>query len=156
MLRNLLVTFGLVEIVKPEPVIGLCERIGLRNPERCQRRPVALAGARLEGLAFVWLLARNRKEPSLVGGILGVAGLILVLIPRSVIALCQNVGYTNGDDLEFQPWAVPAVRLLGVLYLTVTLLSWSPRRDAESNEGDEGGDDESGPPTNRRLRLRSR
>jgi len=34
MLRRLLIAFGLVEIVMPEPIIEICERIGLRNPLR--------------------------------------------------------------------------------------------------------------------------
>jgi len=42
MLRRLLIAFGLVEIVMPEPIIEICERIGLRNP-RCD--PAATAGA---------------------------------------------------------------------------------------------------------------
>ena len=125
MLRKLLIGFGLVEIVKPEPIIGMCERIGLQNPGETERRPLALTGARLEGLVFVWLLVRGRQGSTLVTALLGIAGLLLVLVPRPIIELSQHLVYTNTDDLDLQPWVVPAARLLGVLYLTVTLLSQS-------------------------------
>ncbi len=125
MLRTLLLGFGLVEIVMPRPVIEACERVGLRNPETARRRPLALTGARLEGLVFVWLLARGREGSTLVSALLGLAGLVLVLIPRPVITLSQHLVYANTDDLEPRLWVVPAARLLGVVYLTVLLLSRS-------------------------------
>ncbi|ELZ19283.1 hypothetical protein [Natrinema limicola] len=125
MLRTLLLGFGLVEIVMPRPVIEACERIGLRNPGTARRRPLALTGARLEGLVFVWLLARGREGSTLVSALLGLAGLILVLVPRPIITLSQHLVYANTDDLELRLWVVPAARLLGVLYLTVLLLARS-------------------------------
>ncbi|WP_408960000.1 hypothetical protein [Natrinema sp. 74] len=150
MLRNLLIGFGLVEIVKPEPIIGACERIGLRNPSSTQRRPLALTGARLEGLVFVWLLVRGRKGSTLVSGLLGLAGLVLVLLPRPMITLSQHLVYANTDDLELQPWVVPAARLLGVLYLTVTLLSRSTGGETTTDEEDAGCEE-----STCRLRLAS-
>jgi len=133
MLRTLLLGFGLVEIVVPRPVIEACERIGLRNPEAARRRPLALTGARLEGLVFVWLLARGREGSTLVSALLGLAGLVLVLIPRPIIRLSQHPGYATTEDLALRLWVVPAARLLGVLYLTVLLVS-------RSTEGERAGD----------------
>ncbi|PCR91975.1 hypothetical protein [Natrinema ejinorense] len=135
MLRTLLIGFGLLEIVRPEPVIEACERIGLRNPAAAQRRPLALTGARLEGLVFVWLLVRGRQGSTLVTAMLGLAGLVLVLLPRPIIALSQHLVYADTDALELQPWVVPAARLLGVLYLTVTLLSRSTGEEPTPDGG---------------------
>ncbi|WP_226004845.1 hypothetical protein [Natrinema salinisoli] len=151
MLRTLLIGFGLLEIIKPKPVIEACERIGLRNPDAARRRPLALTGARLEGLVFVWLLVRRRQGSTLVSALLGLAGLTLVLVPRPIIGLSQHLVYADTDDLEVQPWVVPAARLLGVLYLTVTLLSRSTGTETASDEGRDDGDQSS-----RRLRIRSR
>ncbi|MFC4540850.1 hypothetical protein ACFO5R_02770 [Halosolutus amylolyticus] len=123
MLRKLLLAFGLVEIVKPRPVIDACERVGLANPSDAQLRPWALWGARLEGVVFVWLLARGRQGSTVVGVLLGLAGIVLALVPRPIITLSQHLVYENTDDLELKPWIEPAARLLGVLYLTVVALS---------------------------------
>ncbi|QLK24592.1 hypothetical protein HYG81_10690 [Natrinema zhouii] len=150
MLRRLLIAFGLIEIITPEPIIRLCERIGLRNPAATQRRPLALTGARVEGLLFVWLLVRGREGSTLVTAGLGLAGLALVLVPRPIIRLSQHLVYVNTDDLELRPWVEPAARLLGVLYLTVTLLSRSTDTETTTDQTHDESDQSSS-----RLRLRS-
>ena len=133
MLRPLLIAFGLVEIAKPRPVIKACERIGLENPEDAKRRSWALWGGRLEGLVFVWLLARRESGVRVVSGLLALAGAILVIVPRPVVELSQRLVYENTDDLELKSWVTPAARLLGVLYLLVVALS-TRGTDAESTE----------------------
>ncbi|WP_440772391.1 hypothetical protein [Natronorubrum sp. DTA28] len=123
MLRTLLVAFGCFEILKPQPVIDACERIGLENPEEAQLRPHALWGARLEGLLVVWLLVRGREGSTVVSTLLGMAGVFLVLLPQPAVELSQRVVYENTDDLELKPWIEPAARTLGGLYLLVVVLS---------------------------------
>lgn len=138
MIRRTLIAFGLFEIVKPDPVIEACERIGLENPEAVERRPWALWGARLEGLAFVWLLARRESGSRLVSGLLGLAGAILVVVPQPIIALSQALVYENTEDLELKRWVKPAARLLGALYLLVVALSarGGEKRPADGNRTD--------------------
>ncbi|MFP8953412.1 hypothetical protein ACLI4Z_10615 [Natrialbaceae archaeon A-arb3/5] len=123
MLRKLLIGFGLFEIARPQTVIDACERIGLENPDDAELRPQALWGARLEGLAFVWVLARRESGSRLVSGLLALAGTVLVVLPRPIIDLSQTLVYENTDELELKPWVVPAARSLGVLYLLVVALS---------------------------------
>lgn len=127
MLRKLLIAFGLFEIVKPRPVIDACERIGLANPEAAQLRPSALWWTRLEGVVVVWLLVRGRGGSTVVTLLVGLTGIVLALLPRPAITVSQELVYENTDELELQPWIVPAARLLGVCYLLVIALSW--RRD---------------------------
>lgn len=133
MLRKLLIGFGCFEIVKPQPVIDACERIGLENPEEAQLRQRALWGARLEGLLFVWLLVRGRDGSTLVSTLLGLAGIVLILLPNPIIELSQRLVYENTDDLELRPWVKPAARLLGGLYLLVVALSMRSD-EAETDE----------------------
>ncbi|WP_440766470.1 hypothetical protein [Natronorubrum sp. DTA7] len=130
MLRTLLVAFGCFEILKPQPVMDACERIGLENPEEAQLRPHALWGARLEGFLFVWLLVRGREGSTLVSTLLGLAGVFLIALPQPAIELSQRVVYENTDDLELKPWIEPAARALGGLYLLVVILS---KRSDESD-----------------------
>ncbi|APW97113.1 hypothetical protein CHINAEXTREME_04720 [Halobiforma lacisalsi AJ5] len=140
MLRPLLIAFGLYEIAKPEPVIDACERIGLANPEDVDRRPWALWGARAEGLAFVWLLARRESGSRIVNAALALAGAVLVFVPDPVIELSQTLVYENTEDLELKPWVKPAARLLGVLYLIVVALS--ARSGPDEVESDETAESE--------------
>ncbi|AEH36077.1 hypothetical protein [Halopiger xanaduensis] len=134
MLRKLLIAFGIFEIGMPQPVIDACERIGLENPDEAQLRPRALWGARLEGMLFVWLLARRESGSRIANNLLAIAGTVLVVLPQPVIELSQTLVYENTDDLEVKPWVKPAARLLGALYLTVVYLSTT---------GSEGGDERS-------------
>lgn len=137
MLRPLLIAFGLVEIATPRPVVEACERIGLENPEDVERRSWALWGARLEGLLFVWLLARRESGVPFVSGLLALAGAVLVVVPQPIVELSQRLVYENTDDLELKPWVTTAARLLGLLYLLVVGLSL--RTDEQGNDQRETG-----------------
>lgn len=133
MIRKLLVLFGLVEVVTPQPIIDACERIGLENPEEAQLRTEANWLARLEGATFVWLLVRGRDRSPVTSKLLGAAGLLAVLYPEPLIRLSQSFAYENSAELELKPWVSPAARLLGALYLAVVYLSGSETgEDADS------------------------
>ncbi|ELZ06672.1 hypothetical protein [Natrialba aegyptia] len=136
MLRKLLLGFGLAELAKPRPVIEACERIGLENPSATERRPQALWGARLEGLVFVWALLRERDGSTVITALLGLAGTILVVLPRPIIELSQSLVYENTAELELKSWVVPAARLLGILYLLVVALARPVNGDSPAT-GDE-------------------
>jgi len=41
MIRALLIVFGLIEMILPEPIINACEWIGLENPDHAELRPRA-------------------------------------------------------------------------------------------------------------------
>ena len=137
MLRKLLIAFGIFEFAMPQPVIDACERIGLENPDEAQLRPRALWGARLEGLLFIWVLARRESGSRLASALLAAAGTVLVVLPQPIIELSQTFVYENTADLELKPWVKPAARLLGALYLTVVFLSATSDESAgESTDAD--------------------
>lgn len=123
MLRKALIAFGVFEILRPQPVIDACERIGLENPAEATLRPHAHSLARLEGVLVVWVLVRGRRKSPLVSAVLAVMGMLAILAPRPLIRLSQLVAYENPAELELKPWIVPATRLLGALYLLVVVVS---------------------------------
>ncbi|ELY97997.1 hypothetical protein [Natrialba asiatica] len=135
MLRKLLLGFGFAELAKPRPIIDACERIGLENPSATERRPQALRGARLEGLVFVWTLLRERDGSTVITALLGLAGTILVVLPRPIIELSQSLVDENTAELELKPWVVRAARLLGALYLLVVALSRPASGDSSPTDG---------------------
>ena len=142
MIRTLLILFGLIEIVVPQPIIDACERIGLENPEQAQLRPQATLLARLEGALFVWVLVRGRDQSPLTSRLLGAAGALAVLYPTPLIRFSQTFAYENSSDLELRPWIQPAARLLGALYLAVVVLS-GRGEDDDSPQGAATADSES-------------
>ncbi|WP_049907186.1 hypothetical protein [Halovivax asiaticus] len=136
--RTVLIAFGLVEIVAPQPVIDACERIGLENPGDGRLRSEVLALARLEGALFVWELRRGRRRTPVTSGALTIAGLLAVLAPRPLIRFSQSFAYENPHELKLKSWVVPATRALGVLYLAVVALA--AQRDTEADERDAQAD----------------
>jgi hypothetical protein len=125
MIHKLLVAFGVVELIAPGPIIDVCERIGLENPETAKLRPRANLLARLEGAAFVWVLVRGRDRSPAVSVLLVAAGVLAAVYPDPLIRVSQSFAYENTSELELRPWVKPAARLLGALYLLVVVLSES-------------------------------
>lgn len=139
MIRELFIAFGVVEILLPQPIIDVCERIGLENPEEARLRPAAAILARLEGALVVWLLVRGRKQSPLASTVLGAAGALAVVYPRPLIRLSQSFAYENPEELELRRWVTPAARLLGALYLAVVVLS-ARGEETEAVRVDEEGE----------------
>ena len=133
MIRELLIAFGIVEIIVPKPIIDACERIGLENPDEARLRPQAALLARLEGILVVWLLGGGRRRSPLASAVLGTAGVLAVLYPKPLIRFSQSFAYENPAELELRRWVTPAVRLLGALYLLVVFLSWSKTDDGSNS-----------------------
>ncbi|SFC20195.1 hypothetical protein SAMN05444422_105253 [Halobiforma haloterrestris] len=144
MLRPLAIGFAVLEILAPERIVGPAERLAFENPDDGRLRPWTLPIARLEGLAFLWLLVRPNRDPNRnqdrgLSGLqspLGAFGAVLALAPRTTLEFFLDVAYENAADLEVKPWVVPATRLLGALYLAVGL--FAARADAPEDDREKG------------------
>jgi hypothetical protein len=127
MLDRLLVAFGVVELLFPERLIDYGEGLALENPDECELEPWVPAVARLEGLAFLWLVFRGRASLVTFRSLFGFNGLLAVLSPRGFLDYWTGVVYADHERCEWKPWVVPATRLIGVVYLA---LAFSGRRAA--------------------------
>lgn len=132
--RTLLVAFGLLEMLLPERIVRWGERLAFENPGEGALRPWTLPMARLEGLAFVWLVLRGRPSsiPSPFRKVLVAIGLPAALSPRPFVTGALGMAYENHADLELQSWVVPFTRVLGIVYLAVAL--FSGRADAPTDD----------------------
>ncbi|MCU4742304.1 hypothetical protein [Natronoglomus mannanivorans] len=131
--RLLLVAFGLLEMLVPERIVQWGERLAFENPGEGTLRPWTLPMARLEGLAFVWLVLRGRSVPTPFRGALAAIGLPAALFPKPFVTGALGMAYENPADLELQSWVVPFTRVLGVVYLVVAL--FAGRADAPMDDG---------------------
>ncbi|ELY46046.1 hypothetical protein [Natronorubrum sulfidifaciens] len=123
MIRALAIGVGLLEAVFPRRLIDAGERLAFDTPETGRLQPWTVPMARLEGLVFVWLLARKGGGLDALRAPLGVVGVAMALSPRAVVAFALEVAYENPDDLECKPWVVPATRLLGAVYVVAGLFA---------------------------------
>ncbi|WP_207586255.1 hypothetical protein [Halomontanus rarus] len=128
--RTLLVAFGLLEVLLPERIVRWGERLAFENPDEGILRPWTLPIARLEGIAFVWLVLRGSIPSPFRKGFV-VIGLPAVLSPKPFVTGALGVAYENPDDLKLRPWVVPFTRVLGVASFAVVL--FSGRVDAPTN-----------------------
>ncbi|PGF15946.1 hypothetical protein CP556_07320 [Natrinema sp. CBA1119] len=115
--------FGLLEVIAPDRVIEFGERLAFEAPDRGGLRPWTVPIARLEGLAFVWLLHRDDGLPAGLETGIVIGGCLMALLPRTVVDWGLGAAYENPDDLELKGWVIPATRLLGAVYLLAVLFS---------------------------------
>lgn len=121
MLRSILTTVGIVELLTPEALIDAAERIALENPDECELRPWVLPGARVEGLTFLVLMWRSDETYSAFKKYLGLFGLLALLFPRTYVDSGSKLAYTDATDPDWRPWVYPGTRAVGLLYLLVAI-----------------------------------
>ncbi|WP_226004844.1 hypothetical protein [Natrinema salinisoli] len=119
--RALAIGVGLFEVIAPGRLIGYGERLAFETPDAGRFRPWTIPIARLEGMAFVWLLGRDEEVPTSVRNALAAVGFVLALVPRTTVELALAVAYENADELEVKRWVVPVTRLFGACYVAAGL-----------------------------------
>lgn len=121
MLRPVLSTVGIVEIVAPEALIDAAERIALENPEECELRRWVVPGARLEGLLFLFMMWRSDGSYAAFKRFLGLIGILAVLYPHTYIDFGSSIAYTEGSKPEWKGWVYLGTRVIGLLYVFIAL-----------------------------------
>lgn len=125
MKRALATTVGLLQLLAPNAIVGPAERLAFENPEVGRLRRWTLPIARLEGLAFVWLVNRDGGVARRLRIPLAAFGFLMALAPRTMAESGLELSYENADELELRSWVIPATRLLGVCYAVLAVV---PRR----------------------------
>ncbi|WP_458208919.1 hypothetical protein [Haladaptatus sp. NG-SE-30] len=132
MLERLLVVFGLIEIFAPDQLVDRSESLAFENMGDCTLKSWVRTAVRVEGVIFVVLGVRGRS--SAFRRWLGVLGLPALLMPRRYLAFSMNIAYENPTECEWKPWVVPLTRLLGLVYVLVSLREVSSRSEETNNE----------------------
>lgn len=52
---------------------------------------------------------------------LGIIGVLAVLYPRLFIDYAADIAYTDSEQCDWKPWCHPCTRVLGLLYVVITL-----------------------------------
>ncbi|WP_226482222.1 hypothetical protein [Natrinema amylolyticum] len=139
MRRALIVGVGLVELLAPKRVIRFGERLAFANPDAGRLRSRTIPIARLEGIAFVWLVGRKEGLPAGSEAVLAAAGLVMALVPRTIVETNLRLAYENADELEVKRWVIPLTRLLGAVYLLAGLVATPVDAPTDSDAARRGG-----------------
>ena len=126
---------GLLQLLAPNAIVEPAERLAFENPETGRLRRWTLPIARLEGLAFVWLVNRDSGVSRRLRAALFASGFAVALAPRTAVESGLEMSYENAADLELKPWVVPVTRLLGVCYLVAGVFAGRARAAGSQPSG---------------------
>ncbi|ADJ14102.1 hypothetical protein [Halalkalicoccus jeotgali] len=133
MIKRLLATLAVVELLVPERVIVFGERLSLENPGECSLRSWVPLVARLEGLVVLAALVRPGALSGLVRSVLGWYGLLAVLSPEGYLEYWTDLVYEDAERLDWKPWVVPMTRAIGACYVVIALFGWGSK-DGRRND----------------------
>lgn len=133
MIRRLFTAFGLVALFVPRRLVEFWEGVAFENPADADRRTWTIPMARLEGLCFLALVARD-EDASALSTVLALAGIPIVFAPQTYLRTGLGLAYENPDDIRVKRWVVPLARVLGLVYLVAGLRRLGKNgRDGESS-----------------------
>ena len=121
MLRKILTTIGVVELLTPEALIDAAEQIALDNPDECKLQSWVIPGARVEGLLFLLLIGRSDASYSRFKKFLGIIGILALVFPRAYVDYGAELAYTDSDNCMWKPWVYHGARLVGLLYVLIAI-----------------------------------
>ncbi|WP_135303481.1 hypothetical protein [Haloarcula amylovorans] len=121
MLRNGLTAIGVVELLFPETLIQAAEQIALDNPNECELRSWVAPGARVEGLAILFVMWRSDDSYSAFKRFLGLVGVLALVAPQAYVDYGAALAYTDAADCKWRDWVYSGTRLVGLLYVLVAV-----------------------------------
>ncbi|SFL32720.1 hypothetical protein SAMN04487950_3374 [Halogranum rubrum] len=121
MLRKILTTIGLIELLAPEALIATAERVALEDPDECELRSWVMTGARVEGIALLLLVWSSDASYSRFKKVLGLIGILAVSSPHVFVGCATPLAYTDASNCKWRPWVYEGTRLVGLLYVLIAL-----------------------------------
>lgn len=121
MLRRVLAGFALLELLVPQRVIAVAERLALENPDECELRPWTVTIARLEAAVFLLAMRRSRGLSGSLRALLVAVGVPAALFPRQYLAFGAGLAYVDASTCRWKSWVVPMTRALGIVYVLAAL-----------------------------------
>ncbi|WP_290809882.1 hypothetical protein [Halovivax sp.] len=109
-------------------IVVVAERLAFRNPEDATLRRTTIPAARLEGLLAV-AFARRGNIPPHLGVPIGIAGVAMIVAPRTALRIGLRLAYRDPDRIEVESWVGPATRIAGVTHLLLALRVLRGRRE---------------------------
>lgn len=82
---------------------------------------MGVPGARVEGIDFPFLVWRSEASYSAFKRFPGVIDLLALISPRTYVDYSAELAYTDARSCNWKPWAYPATRLVGLLYVLIAL-----------------------------------
>ena len=104
----------------------------LVNPDQCVRQSFALSIIRAEGIVLVLAGMIRGTVIFRIAWVTGIFGALFFIHPRSYEQIANSLLYENAEDVEWNTSTPHIVRIIGIVYVLVAIMSRSPT--AERNQ----------------------
>ncbi|RQG94211.1 hypothetical protein [Natrarchaeobius chitinivorans] len=138
MSRLLFGVLGVLIALVPRAVIETYEQIVFENPEECTAKPWLEPAVRAEGVVYALAGLVGGRSYGWVMNVAGVAGLLAALAPERYLEAGVSIAYDHSDDVAWNDGVVPAVRVIGVVAVVLTLRAIGQRRRDASAQLEDG------------------
>lgn len=145
MFRRLLGMIGVVEVLWPERLIAVSQRLAFGESEPGELRSWVVDMARGEGLVLMFVAWRSDTGYRAFKKFIGLLGMFAALFPHAYVDYGSRLVYADASEVEWKPWVYRFTRVIGVFYVLVGLrelgreaVAAKKRAAEESEEAAEG------------------
>ncbi len=131
MIRAVVGILGVVTALVPEGTVDAFERVAIERRGESSRNPWLVSAIRGEGILVAVVSLIGGRAYAWTMTLTGVFGAVVALAPGPYRAVATRVVYDDPDAVAWRERFDVVVRLLGVLYVLLSVREWRKRRAAE-------------------------
>jgi hypothetical protein len=134
MSRTLFGILGALLAAFPDRAVDAYETLAFENPEEATPKGWLRPTVRAEGIAYVLVAAVGGRAHDRLMDITGVFAALALCFPRRYLETGGRLVYEDADSLAWREEFVTAARVLGAVFLALSVRAYRKRSDADDGE----------------------
>ena len=131
MIRGVIGFLGIVSTLVPNRIIDLFERLAIENHEDGTTRSWFASMVRAEGIVITLVCLFKGKPYTWMMNLTGAFGAVILFFPDLYRKLAAMLLYENPEQVEWKDRFAAGVRLIGALYILLSVREFRKRRADE-------------------------
>ena len=131
MIREVVGFLGVVSTLVPNRIIDLFERLAIENHEDRRTRSWSTPTIRAEGILITVVCLLKGRPYAWMMNLTGAFGAVILFFPELCRKLASMLLYENPEQVEWKDRFATGVRLIGVLYILLSVHEFRKRRADE-------------------------
>ena len=131
MSRTLFGLLGALLVAFPKRVIRVYESLAFEDPEAATAKGYLVPTVRAEGLAYVLVAAVGGRAYDRLLDVVGVFAALALCFPQQYLETGGRLVYEDADALGWRDGFVTAARVLGAVFLALSVRAYRQRSDGE-------------------------
>ncbi|WP_336136409.1 hypothetical protein [Natronomonas amylolytica] len=128
MIRLLVGFIGVLTALVPDRVLGVFERLALKNPDESIIKPWVGPAMRAEGVGIVVASLAGGKAYAWTMNLTGIFGGIVLAFPDLYPRLAATFLYEQPEQVEWHDRFTTDIRLIGAFYVFIAARAFNRRR----------------------------